>query len=69
MVRYVAVIVIAFAGMVAIGILARLDVLGDRSALIYITVSMALTVVAGIALYRGTRQDERRDRSGSDNDY
>lgn len=69
MVRYVAVIVTALAGLVAIGIVAKLGVLGGWSALVYVVASVVLVVVVVVALFLGTRRDARQDRSGTDNDY
>lgn len=67
--RYVAVTVTAVAGMVAIGIIAKLSLLGAWSAPVYILATVVLLAVAAVALYRGTRHDIQRDQSDPDNDY
>jgi membrane protein implicated in regulation of membrane protease activity len=69
MVRYVAVIVAAVAGMVAVGVIAKLSLLGGWSAPFYILTTLALLAVAAVALYRGTRHDIQHDQSDADNDY
>jgi len=67
--RYVAVVVAAFSGIVALGIVNRLHSLGGWSTPADLVGSIILVVVAGAALYLGTKRDKERDRANPDSDY
>lgn len=69
MVRRVAIVVGAMAGLVVVGIIAKLSLLGAWSAAFYVLVSIALLVIAGVALYFGARRDAQNEQNDPDNDY